>query len=219
MGEVQVHALREATIDILVGELLVIVGPSGSGKTTLLNLIGGMDRATSGEVIFDGKDLAGASEKELTLYRRNQVGFIFQFFNLIPTLTALENVQVGVEILEDALEPMEALRQVGLENRADHFPAQLSGGEQQRVSIARALAGNPGLVLCDEPTGSLDLETSRQILGTLIELKNQLKKTVVLITHNNAISGIADRVARIRDGWIEEILLNASPAPVEQITW
>jgi putative ABC transport system ATP-binding protein len=219
MGEVDVHALREATLDIYEGEFLIIVGPSGSGKSTLLNMIGGMDRPTSGKINFNGFELGSSSDKELTLYRRTQVGFIFQFYNLIPTLTALENVQVAVEIVSNALNPVEALEMVGLRDRADHFPAQLSGGEQQRVSVARALASNPKLLLCDEPTGALDLETSRQVLGLLSELNKKLKKTIVLITHNSAIAGIGDRISLIRDGKIHSIHTNETPKPVEQISW
>lgn len=219
MGEVDVHALRHSSIDIMDGEFLIIVGPSGSGKSTLLNLIGGMDRPTSGGVYFFGKDLAKASDRELTLYRRNEVGFIFQFYNLIPTLTAIENVQVAVELVRDHMEPMAAIKMVGLENRADHFPSQLSGGEQQRVSIARALGSNPRLLLCDEPTGALDLQTSKQILGLLLKLNREMKKTVVLITHNSAIAEIGHRIAHIRDGSLHSIHVNEKPMPVEEISW
>lgn len=219
MGMVDVHALRLASIDILEGEFLIIVGPSGSGKSTLLNLIGGMDRPTSGSVTFLGKDLAKASNRELTLYRRNEVGFIFQFYNLIPTLTALENVQVAVELVRDHMEPIEAIQMVGLENRANHFPSQLSGGEQQRVSIARALGSNPRLLLCDEPTGALDLQTSKQILELLLKLNREMKKTVVLITHNTSIAGIGHRIAHIRDGSLHSIHINEKPMPVEEISW
>ncbi len=219
MGEIDVPALRDATLDIYYGEFLIIVGPSGSGKSTLLNLIGGMDRPTSGRITFQETVLSAVSDKDLTLYRRNKVGFIFQFYNLIPTLTALENVQVAIEIAQDTLDPMESLAMVGLQDRADHFPAQLSGGEQQRVSIARALAGNPQLLLCDEPTGALDLEASKNILGLLVDLNKELKKTVVLITHNSAIAQIGHRVALIRDGSIHSIKTNEPPKPVEQISW
>lgn len=219
MGEVDVAALRGASLDIHDGEFLIIVGPSGSGKSTLLNLIGGMDRPTSGTVRFLDRDLSRASDRELTLYRRTQVGFIFQFYNLIPTLTALENVQVAIELLEDVMEPTEALEMVGLEERADHFPSQLSGGEQQRVAIARALAGNPRLLLCDEPTGAVDLETSRQILALLADLNRRLRKTVVLITHNSAIAGIGTRVAHMRDGAIYSLEINEHPTPPEEVQW
>jgi len=219
MGEVDVHALRGASLDIYDGEFLIIVGPSGSGKTTLLNLIGGMDRPTSGQVLFDGRDLSRASDRALTRYRRREVGFVFQFYNLVPTLTALENVQVACELADDPLDPLEALRLVHLEDRADHFPAQLSGGEQQRVAIARALAGRPRLLLCDEPTGSLDLEASREVLGMLVGLNRDLKKTIVLITHNGAIARIGHRIAHIRDGAISAVEANAAPCPVEEVTW
>jgi len=219
MGEVDVPALRDAMLDIYYGEFLIIVGPSGSGKSTLLNLIGGMDRPTSGRITFQETVLSAVSDKDLTMYRRNKVGFIFQFYNLIPTLTALENVQVAIEIAQDRLDPMEALAMVGLQDRADHFPAQLSGGEQQRVSIARALSGNPDFILCDEPTGALDLEASKNILGLLVDLNQALKKTVVLITHNSAIAQIGHRVALIRDGSIHSIKSNEPPKPVEQISW
>ena len=219
MGEVDVHALRGASIDVREGEFLVIVGPSGSGKTTLLNLFGGMDRPTSGRFLFRGRDLTHASDRELTLYRRHEVGFIFQFYNLIPTLTALENVQVAVELADEPMDPAEALALVGLADRADHFPSQLSGGEQQRVSIARALAGNPAMLLCDEPTGALDLDTSREVLGMLLNLRRDLGKTICLITHNSAIASIGDRVAHIRDGTIYAIRTNETPTPAEQVDW
>jgi len=219
MGEVDVHALRNASLDIEVGEFLVILGPSGSGKSTLLNLIGGMDRPSSGEVWFDGRDLGRCSDRELTEYRRAEVGFVFQFYNLVPMLTALENVQVSTEISDAPMDPMEALRQVGLADRADHFPGQLSGGQQQRVALARALAGNPRLLLCDEPTGALDLATSREMLGLLRRLNRKLGKTVVLITHNGAIAHIADRIAYIRDGAVHNIHVNEMPLAVEEITW
>jgi putative ABC transport system ATP-binding protein len=219
MGEVDVTALRAATIDVIQGEFLVIVGPSGSGKSTLLNLIGGMDRPTSGKIIFGGQDLAQASDRRLTMFRRHDVGFVFQFYNLIPTLTALENVQVVTEVIRDPMDPMEALELVKLGERAGHFPSQLSGGEQQRVSIARALAGKPKLLLCDEPTGALDMETSKEALGLLVELNRELGKTIVLITHNNAIAGLGQRVARIIDGAIESIKVNETPTPVEDIKW
>ena len=219
MGEVDVPALRNATLDIIDGEFLIIVGPSGSGKSTLLNLIGGMDRPSSGTVKFRGDTISDYSDKKLTIYRRTQVGFIFQFYNLIPSLTAVENVQVAVEVVPDPLDPMESLAMVGLQDRASHFPSQLSGGEQQRVSVARALASNPRLLLCDEPTGALDLETSRQILRLLVDLSRDLGKTVVLITHNSAIAGIGQRVAHIRDGAIRSIDVNETPTPPETVIW
>jgi putative ABC transport system ATP-binding protein len=218
MGEVDVHALRDASLEVYPGELLVIVGPSGSGKSTLLNLIGGMDRPTTGQVLYGDSDLARASDRELTLFRRREVGFIFQLYNLVPTLTALENVEVATAIAEHPLDPLQALAQVGLAERADHFPSQLSGGQQQRVAIARALASTPRLLLCDEPTGALDLATSRQVLGTLVDTARG-GKTVVLITHNGAIAGIADRVATIRDGAIASVRANPSPTPAAEVIW
>ncbi len=219
MDEVDVHALRDASLDVRVGEFLVILGPSGSGKSTLLNLIGGMDRPTSGQVRFYGRDLGHCSDRELTEYRRAEVGFVFQFYNLVPMLTALENVQVATEICADPMDPLQALTLVELTDRAGHFPGQLSGGQQQRVALARALAGNPKLLLCDEPTGALDLATSRQMLGLLRRLNRELGKTVVLITHNGAIARIADRVAYIRDGGLHDIKVNEHPLAVEEITW
>lgn len=219
MGEVDVHALREATLDVLDGEFLIVVGPSGSGKTTLLNILGGMDRPTSGSVLYLAMDLTRASARELTLYRRNDVGFIFQFFNLVPTLTARENVEVATAVAREPMDPREALRLVRLAERGDHFPAQLSGGERQRVAIARAVASNPRLLLCDEPTGSLDLETSRQVLGFLVELNRAMGKTVIVITHNSAIASIGHRVAHLRDGAIRSVSVNQSPMPVERVQW
>jgi putative ABC transport system ATP-binding protein len=219
MGEVDVKALRDATLDIYPGEFIVIVGPSGSGKSTLLNLMGGMDRPTSGSVMFQDKDLSQVSDDALTTFRRNQVGFVFQFYNLIPTLTALENIQVATELHRNSMNPEEALKHVGLSERADSFPSQLSGGEQQRVSIARALAKRPGLLLCDEPTGALDIETGKQILGLLYDLKNSLDTTVVLITHNTAIAEIADRVFTLRDGKIHDVRKNSSPRSPSEISW
>ncbi|MHC4711886.1 MAG: ABC transporter ATP-binding protein [Planctomycetota bacterium] len=219
MGEVDVPALRDASIDVYRGELLVIVGPSGSGKTTLLNLIGGMDRPTSGTIHFGDTVLSEASDHALTMFRRHEVGFVFQFFNLIPTLTALENVQVTIEVANDPMDALEALTIVGLEERADHFPAQLSGGEQQRVAIARALAGRPTMVLCDEPTGALDLETGKSVLSVLASLCHDLNQTVILITHNNSIAQLGDRVARLRDGRIVEIEVRENPPSVDDIRW
>ena len=219
MGEVDILALRNASLDVAEGEFLVIVGPSGSGKTTLLNILGGMDRPTTGTVTFLDRELTRASDRELTLYRRREVGFVFQFFNLVATLTALENVQVAVEIAEEPMDPGDALTLVGLSDRADHFPAQLSGGEQQRVAIARAVASNPRLLLCDEPTGSVDLETGRQILRLLAQLNESLGKTLVLITHNTAIADVGHRVAHMRDGAIHSIRVNATRKPAEQVQW
>ena len=212
MGEVDVPALRETSLEIRDGEFLIIAGPSGSGKSTLLNIIGGMDRPSAGQVIFDGRDLGVASEHELTLYRRHQVGFVFQFYNLVPTLTALENVEVAVQIAREPMDAREALRLVGLEGRAAHFPSQMSGGEQQRVAIARALAGNPRLLLCDEPTGALDIETGKQILGLLTRLNRELRKTPT-------ITKLGDRVALLRDGQILSVEPNTPPLSVDQLQW
>ncbi len=219
MGEVEVPALRSASLDVHEGELLVIQGPSGSGKSTLLNLIGGMDRPTAGTVHFGDLDLAQASDRELTLHRRRHVGFVFQFYNLVPMLTARENVEVAAELAEDPLGAVEALALVDLADRADHFPSQLSGGEQQRVAIARALVGRPRLVLCDEPTGALDIETGKQVLSLLVDLRRDRGQTVVLITHNSAIARIADRVASIRDGRIVSIEANDEPVAVAELQW
>lgn len=205
MGEIDVHALRETTLDIWRGERFVLVGPSGSGKTTLLNLVGGMDRPTAGQVVFDGAKLNDASDRELTLFRRRSVGFVFQFFNLISSLTALENVEVVAELHHDPTPPMQALERVGLAERAGHFPAQLSGGEQQRVAVARAIVHRPPLLLCDEPTGSLDSETGRGLLDTLSQLNEELGTTLVIVTHDRSISDIAHRIATMRDGAIVEV--------------
>lgn len=205
MGEVEVPALRQASLEVMEGEFLVILGQSGSGKSTLLNLLGGMDRPTSGQVLFENQDLARANDKALTLYRRHQIGFVFQFFNLVPTLTALENVEVVVEIARQPMKAEEAMRLVGLEQRGHHFPSQMSGGQQQRVAIARALAGNPRLLLCDEPTGNLDSDTSRQILELLQGVNQRMGKTVVMITHSLESARIGHRVAELKDGAIAAV--------------
>lgn len=219
MGEVDVVALRNATIDIYEGEFIVILGPSGSGKSTLLNLLGGMDRPTGGTVLYDDKKLSEYNDSQMTLYRRHEVGFIFQFYNLVPTLTAQENVEVATELARKPMDAMDALKLVSLSHRADHFPAQLSGGEQQRVAVARAFAGNPRLLLADEPTGALDVETSRDILRLLVRFNRDFKKTVIVITHNTAITGLADRVAHIRDGEIVSLHRNEHRIPVEEVDW
>jgi len=219
MGEVEVHALSNVDLDVSDGEQLVILGPSGSGKSTLLNLLGGMDRPTEGTLRFRDEDLSGLDAKGLTLFRRRHVGFVFQFYNLIPSLTALENVAMATEIAPAPRDPGEMIDLVGLGKRRDHFPSQLSGGEQQRVAIARALAKNPDLLLCDEPTGALDFATGKRVLRMLVDLKQRLGKTVVLITHNNAIAPVADRVVRLRSGQIVEVTSNARPVPPEEITW
>lgn len=218
-GQVAVEALRGIELEIYSGELLVIVGPSGSGKSTLLNLLGGLDRPTTGRIFFGGMELTALNERQLTFYRRREVGVIFQFFHLVPTLTARENVQLAAELVPRPRDPDEMLRLVGLEDRANHFPPQLSGGEQQRVAIARALVKDPRLLLCDEPTGALDYQAGKRVLGVLAKLKNTLGKTVVLITHNQAIAALGDRVVRLRSGEIVDVIVNPHPAPAEEIVW
>ena len=219
MGQVSVDALKDVSIDVRPGEFLVMVGPSGSGKSTALNIIGGLDSATEGRVWYQGREISGFSTSELTRYRRDTVGFVFQFYNLVPNLTARENVMVSTEISNDPLDVGEALRLVELEDRQDHFPTQLSGGEQQRVAIARALAKNPQLMLCDEPTGALDFTTGKRVLRLLVDLKNTLGKTVILITHNAAIAQVADRVIRLRSGQVIEVKENPAPIPPEEVVW
>lgn len=218
MGDVQVRALQDTDLELRHGELVVILGPSGSGKSTLLNILGGLDVPTSGEVVFRDHRLTEADEADLTRYRREHVGFVFQFFNLLPSLTALENVRLVTEISADPMDPAEALGLVGLEERLDHFPAQLSGGEQQRVAIARAIAKRPDVLLCDEPTGSLDYETGKRILEVLDEVNRRIGTLTVLVTHNAAIARLADRVLRMRSGRIvgeETHEVRASPADIE----
>lgn len=219
MGEVTVEVLRDVSIEIEKAEILAILGPSGSGKSTLLNLIGGLDKPSVGSVWYREQDLSRLSSRELTLYRRDTVGFVFQFYNLVPNLTARENVLVSTEISRHPLDVDESLVLVGLADRADHFPSQMSGGEQQRVAIARALAKNPELLLCDEPTGALDFETGKRVLRLLVEVRQKLKKTVLIITHNSAIAQVADRVIRLRSGEIVETTENARPVAPEEIVW
>lgn len=219
MGDVQVPALRDATLDIQTGEFVVILGPSGSGKTTLLNLIGGLDHPSSGQVWYRETELGSLSEDARTQYRRHTVGFVFQFYNLVPTLTASENVQVATELVNDPLDPGDALQQVGLADRAGHFPAQLSGGEQQRVAIARALAKRPKLLLADEPTGALDLSTARVVLKLLQKLNRTQQLTTILITHNAAIANIAGRVIRMASGQIEESRANDRVISADEVSW
>jgi putative ABC transport system ATP-binding protein len=219
MGEVAVEALSDLTLQVQEGELLVTVGPSGSGKTTLLNIIGGLDNATSGRVWFRDREMTAFKPAELTRYRRDTVGFIFQFYNLVPNLTAMENVMVSTELCREPMDVVEALRLVELEDRLDHFPSQMSGGEQQRVAVARALAKKPALLLCDEPTGALDFETGKRILRLLVDLKNRLGMTIILITHNNAIAQIADRVIRLRSGRMVEMHANPQPIVPEEVVW
>lgn len=219
MGAGEVRALDEVRLDIYRGEFLVVLGPSGSGKTTLLNLLGGIDSPTSGQLLVDGRDIGTLTDNELTRYRRHEVGFIFQFFNLIPTLTALENVEFAAELVESSRDPMEVLDVVGLKGRVDHFPSELSSGEQQRVAIARALVTDPPLVLCDEPTGNLDEETGKRVLGLMRRLGQERNKTFVLVTHNSVIGEMADRVIRLRDGRVAAVEVNETPAAPEELHW
>ena len=219
MGEVEVAAVDGMTFDIERGELVVVVGPSGAGKTTLLNMLGGMDACSSGTIMLDGREISAFSEKELTYYRRYDIGFVFQFYNLVQNLTALENVELASQICKDPLDAGTVLKQVGLGHRLDNFPAQLSGGEQQRVAIARALAKNPKLLLCDEPTGALDYRTGKAILKLLQDTCFDTGKTVVLITHNSAFTAIADRVIHIRDGRVAGVEVNEEPVSAEAIEW
>lgn len=219
MGEIKVPVLHDVNLTVNTGELMVIVGPSGSGKSTLLNIIGGIDAPTTGDVFFEQHNLAQFSEKELTTYRREHVGFVFQFYNLVPTLTALENILVTTEIANQPMDAREALELVGLGDRIHHFPSQLSGGEQQRVAIARALAKNPQLLLCDEPTGALDLKTGRMVLGLLDRLCSELGTAVVLITHNNPISQLAHRVIKLGVGTIAESKTNTQRLSPEDVNW
>lgn len=218
-GDICVDALKDASFSLEDGEFAVVLGSSGAGKTTLLNLLGGMDSATSGKIVLDGKDVTALNKKGLTAYRRTDVGFVFQFYNLMPNLTALENVEIAVEICKNALDPKAILTEVGLGERMNNFPAQLSGGEQQRVSIARALTKNPKLLLCDEPTGALDYVTGKLILKLLHDVSKQQKKPVIIVTHNAALKGMADKVIHIRSGRIEAIEENPHPMPVENIEW
>lgn len=219
MGDVRIDALKDASFTIAEGEICVIVGQSGAGKTTLLNILGGMDRLTSGHVLLAGEDVAGYNRKLLTTYRRHAVGFVFQFYNLLPNMTALENVQIAGQLCKNPVPAEEVLRQVGLGERMQNFPAQLSGGEQQRVAIARALAKNPKLLLCDEPTGALDYVTGKQILKLLQDTCRQKGVTVVVITHNSAITPMADRVIHIKNGTVESMQCNEHPTSVELIEW
>ncbi len=218
-GSVTVDALKDASFTLEDGEFAVVLGSSGAGKTTLLNLLGGMDNATSGQIILDGKNVTSLNKRGLTEYRRNDVGFVFQFYNSMPNLTALENVEIAVEICKDHLKPEEILKEVGLEDRLNNFPAQLSGGEQQRVSIARAMAKNPKLLLCDEPTGALDYATGKKILKLLYDVSKQRKRLVIIVTHNSALKDMADKVIYIKSGQIERIESNASPVPIDEIEW
>lgn len=219
MGEVEIHAVDGIDFEVQRGEFVVIVGPSGAGKTTVLNILGGMDSASTGQVWVDGQDIAKYNHRRLTGYRRDDIGFVFQFYNLIPNLTALENVELASQICKNPLNASGVLREVGLGQRMGNFPAQLSGGEQQRVSIARALAKNPKLLLCDEPTGALDYQTGKSILKLLQDMCRQKGMTVIVITHNTAITPMADRVIKIKNGRVSKMELNECPTPVEQIEW
>ena len=219
MGEVEIRAADGIDFSISKGEFVVIVGPSGAGKTTVLNILGGMDTATEGKVLVDGKDVAKYTPKMLTGYRREEIGFVFQFYNLVPNLTALENVELALQICKEPLDAKSVLEDVGLGDRLDNFPAQLSGGEQQRVSIARALAKNPKLLLCDEPTGALDYNTGKAILKLLQDTCRQKGMTVIVITHNSAIAPMADRIIHIKNGRVSGMELNPNPVPVETIEW
>lgn len=218
-GEVEVTALHDVSFEIGQGEICVIVGESGAGKTTLLNILGGMDSLTEGRVLVDGAEVSAYGKRELTGYRRTDVGFVFQFYNLIPNLTALENVEIAAQLSRDSLDPAQVLEQVGLKDRMGNFPAQLSGGEQQRVAIARALAKNPKLLLCDEPTGALDYNTGKAILKLLQDTCRQSGMTVIIITHNKALCDMADRVIRVKSGTIRSVQVNENATPVEQIEW
>lgn len=219
MGEATIVANKEISFEIEKGEFVVIVGPSGAGKSTVLNILGGMDKNDSGQVMVDGQDIADFNDRQLTKYRREDVGFVFQFYNLIPNLTVLENVELANEIVDQAMDAREVLEEVGLGHRLDNFPSQLSGGEQQRVSIARALAKNPKLLLCDEPTGALDYQTGKKILSLLQETCKKTNTTLVVITHNQAITPTADRVIEISDARVRTTYLNPNPVPVEEIEW
>jgi putative ABC transport system ATP-binding protein len=219
MGEVEINALNDTSFQINKGELVVIVGPSGAGKTTTLNILGGMDTATSGNVYVDEKDLTELNNKQLVKYRRNDIGFVFQFYNLVQNLTAKENVELATQLCTDALDVENILRKVGLEERKNNFPSQLSGGEQQRVAIARAIAKNPKLLLCDEPTGALDYKTGKSILKLLQDMARKENMTVIIITHNTAISPMADKVIYFKNGMAEKIEVNDTPVSIEEIEW
>lgn len=219
MGEIRIEALRDVSFEIEKGEICVIVGASGAGKTTLLNILGGMDSLTEGSVILDGQEISAFNTKQLTTYRRYDVGFVFQFYNLVQNLTALENVELASQICREPMDPSEVIELVGLKDRANNFPAQLSGGEQQRVAIARALAKNPKLMLCDEPTGALDYNTGKAVLQLLQDCSRKNGMTVVIITHNQALTAMADRVISVKSGTVTNISVNPDPTPIENIEW
>ncbi len=219
MGEVEINALHDATFSVEKGELVVIVGPSGAGKTTLLNILGGMDTLSSGRVFLDGREISALNKRQLTQYRREDVGFVFQFYNLVGNLTALENVELANQICRDPLDAATVLRDVGLNDRMKNFPSQLSGGEQQRVAIARALAKNPKLLLCDEPTGALDYQTGKNILKLLQDTGRKTGMTVIIITHNAALTAMADRVIRVKNGTVSSVTVNPNPQNIAEIEW
>lgn len=219
MGEVEIRAVDNISFEISKGEFVVVVGPSGAGKTTVLNILGGMDTATKGNVFVDGSNIAKYNNRQLTAYRRDDIGFVFQFYNLVPNLTALENVELAMQICKNPLDAKKVLCEVGLEDRMGNFPAQLSGGEQQRVSIARALAKNPKLLLCDEPTGALDYQTGKAILKLLQDMCRERGMTVIVITHNSALTPMADRVIKIKNGKVSRMTMNDHPTPIEEIEW
>ena len=219
LGEVEINALHDANFEVEKGELVIIVGPSGAGKTTLLNILGGMDTLSTGKVFLDGQEISAMSRKQLTEYRRHDVGFVFQFYNLVGNLTALENVELANQICKDPLDAAEILQEVGLGERMKNFPSQLSGGEQQRVAIARALAKNPKLLLCDEPTGALDYQTGKAILQLLQDTARKSGMTVIIITHNSALTAMADRVIRVKSGTVASMMLNENPQDIAEIEW
>ena len=219
MGEVSINALHDTSFEVEKGELVVIVGPSGAGKTTLLNILGGMDTLTTGKVYLDGREISALNRKQLTEYRRYDVGFVFQFYNLIGNLTALENVELANQICKEPLDAAQVLKDVGLESRMKNFPSQLSGGEQQRVAIARALAKNPKLLLCDEPTGALDYQTGKAILQLLQDTARRTGMTVIIITHNSALTAMADRVIQVRSGTVSAMQMNEHPKDIAEIEW
>ena len=219
MGEVEIKALNNTSFEIEKGQLICILGPSGAGKTTCLNILGGMDRLTSGNVIVDGKIINDLSEKQLIKYRRNDIGFVFQFYNLIQNMTVIEHVELATQLCKNSLDPSDILDKVGLKNRKNNFPAQLSGGEQQRVAIARAICKNPKLLLCDEPTGALDYKTGKQILKLLQDTCRNEQMTVIIITHNSAISPMADKVIKFKNGTVSDVIINEKPKNIEDIEW
>lgn len=219
MGDTEILANKDVTFQVEKGELAIVLGPSGAGKSTVLNILGGMDKNTKGQVIIDGNNIADYSAKQLTVYRRESVGFVFQFYNLVPNLTAKENVELASEIVTDATDPKQVLAEVGLKNRMENFPAQLSGGEQQRVAIARAVAKNPKILLCDEPTGALDYQTGKQVLQILQDMSREKGSTVIIVTHNAALAPIADRVIRMHDAQVKEVTINQYPKQISEIEW